>query len=268
MGSSGPKGYGGLNINVVFFAYPLYISTEIYRRLISNNIKAAGIPISIIQPSWVFSPIKEVDTQNTVKIGQVFNNSDELKAKTIFRKNGFIIPKTAGAKNYKVFEVDANSLKNNNYAANLDGAQNLDDYLQGVNRPEIADIPEGDGGIRPRSIARTIGYVLGVIIVIVIGMALWYVGKKAFTYFSGGEAGSSDVGNGSGDVGPTVDPKLNVKSNSGNVGNGSSDVGSSNVASANVKPNTQPIVQTNTSVTKVNTKPIGPATSTAAQAAQ
>jgi hypothetical protein len=233
MGPSGPKGYGGLNINVVFFAYPLYISTELYRRLITNNIKAAGIPISIIQPSWVFSPIKEVDIHNTVKIGQVFNNSDELKAKTIFRKDGFIIPKTAGAKNYKVFEVDANSLKNNNYAANLDGSQNLEDYLQGVNQPEIADIPEG--GIRPRSIARTIGYVLGVIIVIVIGMLIWYVGKKAFTYFG---SGVGDVGNGSSDVGPKL-----------------------NVASPNPTTSSalQAVVQTKPVITRPNAIPIGPA---------
>jgi hypothetical protein len=241
MGPSGPKGYGGLNINVVFFAYPLYISTELYRRLIANNIKAAGIPISIIQPSWVFSPIKEVDTHNTVKIGQVFNNSDELKAKTIFRKDGFIIPKTAGAKNYKVFEVDANSLKNNNYVANLDGSQNLEDYLQGVNQPEIADIPEGEGGIRPRSIARTIGYVLGVIIVIVIGMLIWYVGKKAFTYFG---SGVGDVGNGSSDVGP----KLNV---------------------ASPNPTISSVVQTKPVITRPNAIPIGPApTAQVAQAAQ
>ena len=225
MGPSGPKGYGGLNINVVFFAYPLYISTELYRRLITNNIKAAGIPMSIIQPSWVFSPIKEVDTHNTVKIGQVFNNSDELKAKTIFRKNGFTIPKTAGAKGYKVFEVDANSLKNNNYVANLDGSQNLEDYLQGVNQPEIADIPEGEGGIRPRSIARTIGYVLGVIIVIVIGMLIWYVGKKAFTYFGGAGAGAGSVDVASG---PSPTP-------------------------AGLQP-TMP------KVTNLSTKPIGPAT--------
>jgi hypothetical protein len=145
-----------------------------------------------------------------------------------------------------VFEVDANSLKNNNYAANLDGSQNLEDYLQGVNQPEIADIPEG--GIRPRSIARTIGYVLGVIIVIVIAMALWYVGKKAFTYFSGDGAVTADLGNGSSDVAP----KPNV---------GPAVAPSPNVASANVKLNTQPVI------TRPNANPIGPAPTTV-QAAQ
>jgi hypothetical protein len=235
MGSSGPKGYGGLNINVVFFAYPLYISTELYRRLISNSMKAAGIPISIIQPSWVFSPIKEVDIHNIVKIGQVFGNSDELKAKTIFRKNGFTIPKAAGAKGYKVFEVDANTLKNGNYVANLDGSQNLEDYLQGVNRPEEIAPPESI--VKPRSIARTIGIVLGVIILIVISMALWYVGKKVFTYFAGAGSGAD----GSVDVAPAPAP---------GPGPGPTPAG--------LQPTKAVVQPTMPKVTNLSTKPIGP----------
>ena len=236
MGPSTPKGYGSLNINVVFFAYPLYISRELYRRLIDNSTKAAGIPISIIEPSWVFSPIKEVDTHNTVKIGQVFDNSDELKAKTIFRKNGFTIPKAAGAKGYKVFEVDANSLKGGNYVANLDGSQNLEDYLQGVNPPEEIAPPESI--LKPRSVARTIGVVLGVIILIVIGMALWYVGKKIFTYFAEGGSGS----NSSSSPGPGPGPGANPGANPG------SSSAAKSVANTSANP----------TITKLNANPVGP----------
>lgn len=175
-----PQTYGSINITTVFFSKPIGLNQEEYARYVSNTVKACGIPINIVQSSWIFNEYTGTDVRQTVKMTKRFDISDQMKSKTVFKKRGFQIPGKAGAKEYKVVEIDPTKIKDpSTFIADLDNSEDIGDFMkkQGEN-PVIPEIPYD--GIKPRNIAVLIGTIIGWIIAFLLLMATWYYGKKLF----------------------------------------------------------------------------------------
>ena len=172
-----PLSYASVSINVAFFNYPIVVDGDVYNRLINNTTKAMGIPKELVGDQAVFSELLETDTHNTVKIVKTYDISEQMKAETIRKKTGFRLSKDK-KQDYKVFEVDPTKLADKDtYKVDLEEGEDLDSYLKRNAKPvAVAD----ESTIGPGTIARWLGWLLGIVIGVGLLMLLWYILRKFY----------------------------------------------------------------------------------------
>jgi hypothetical protein len=175
-------GQSSAKINCIFIGKPISLSPDIYKKYVQNTEKIQGIPLQIVDSTWVFNELMETDKIRTVKIVKKYDLSAEVRRKAIFKKKGFTIPKKEGLKSYKVIQVDTNELtKDNSYSASLDEAGgDLETLLK--KQAALKSVPEVNQSIiKPKTIAVWVGIIIGFLFGIIVLMTIWYYGKKLFS---------------------------------------------------------------------------------------
>lgn len=172
-----PLSYASASINVAFFNYPIVLDGDVYKRLVDNTTKSMGIPKELVGNQAVFSELLETDTHNTVKIVKTYDISEQMKAETIRKKVGFRLSKDK-KQDYKVFEVDPTKLADKDtYKVDLEEGEDLDSYLKRTAKP--AAVAE-ESTIGPGTIARWLGWLLGIVLGVGLVLLLWYILKKLY----------------------------------------------------------------------------------------
>lgn len=174
-----PVSYGSTNVHVIFFARWIALEEDMYKKYVENSIRPAGIPIELVPKDTVYSEYMETDTARTVKITKVFDTTAELKKRTVYKKVGFGSGESCKKTDVKVFEVSAESLKDGAYVADMNKAEDLGAFLEEQRKQEekkrqgLSPVIPKEPAITPGGLARTIGVILGVLALILIGGFIW-----------------------------------------------------------------------------------------------
>ena len=206
-----PVSYGSTNIHVLFFARWISVTDDVYKKYVDNKLRPAGIPIELVPKEYIYNEYMETDVARSVKMTKVFDTTAEMKKRTVFKKTGFQVSED-GKKDrvLKVFEVNEKSLTDNAYVFDTAKAEDLSTYIQNKNeekqkqKEKEMEVPAEPlftlGGM-----AHTIGVVLGVIALLVIGGFLWKWYRRPLVSMHLGETAAVavlgtnvDVGTGTG----------------------------------------------------------------------
>jgi hypothetical protein len=177
-----PIRVGSSNVFVLLFEKEIGVGADVFDRYVSNNVRANGLPIKLVPDNAIYNDLMETDVGKTVKMTKTVDMSAEQKKKKIFRKKGFVIPgakkSTAGV---KVLEVSEESLVDGTYKTDIENSEDIDTYAarkQADAKASAVEIPIVEPIITPGKIAAIIGGILGLIVLLLIGMGIYYYGKR------------------------------------------------------------------------------------------
>lgn len=171
------------NVNVLLFTMPLRVTDDVFDKYVSNVIRADGFPRALVPSNAVYNDLMETDVAQTVKMTRTVDTSLELKKKSVFRKRGFTIPVARPAGAVKVFQVSEASLVDGTYRADLENAESLESYStrkKSVAEETAVKLPPIEPVITPGKIALYVGVGLGLLVLLLIGIAGFYYWKRVF----------------------------------------------------------------------------------------
>ncbi len=179
-----PLKVGSNNVFVLFFEKEIGVGSDIFDRFVSNNVRSNGFPKKIVPANAIYNELMEMDVARTVKMTKMIDITQERKKNKIFRKKGFIIAGTKKANaTVKVFEVSEESLINGTYKTDIEKSEGIDTYAErkkAETEASAVKLPAVEPVITPGKIAMILGGILGGIVLILIGMTVFYYGKRLF----------------------------------------------------------------------------------------
>ena len=179
-----PQTVGSTNVHVVFFTQPIGVAADVYKKYVTNNIRASGFPLKIMPAGQVYNDLMETDSARTVKMTKMYDTTLDKKKRSIFKKRGFTIAGPKGEPtSVKVFQVSEESLENGTYKADIEAAQDADSYsakLKARREAEKSKLEPPKALIQPGTITTIIGSIIGIVFLVLIIMIIWYYMKRAF----------------------------------------------------------------------------------------
>ena len=211
-----PLNVGSTNVSVLFFEKAIGVGAAVYDDYVVNNVRANGFPMKIVPANAVYNDLMETDVGKTVKMTKTVDMSAEQKKKKIFRKKGFVIPGTkktlAGV---KVLEVSEESLVDGTYKTDIENSEDIDTYAvrkQADAKASAVEIPIVEPIITPGKVAAIIGGILGLIVLLLIGMGIYYYGKRLVNPLASSDVSTIGVSalatNIGGVAGPEIKPSM------------------------------------------------------------